>query len=183
MSGRYPFLVDVVWRVVRQLSRDWQQAPYRWEREADLQVALASRLGATMRLIGEGSVVGSYQPQSQRSMGRVACEPKLYLDKKRRQYCFPDVVVWRELEDESDPPDRDAAWRGNWPVLWACEIKVDHKKGAPSKDEEKLIKLVTSKAVDFGLVLDVRREKGKSVWAPKMLDGKLWRHELRLPLD
>lgn len=179
MSGRYPFTIELVWRVLQRFAHDWELEPDRWERERDIQMALASRLDAAMRVIGEDVVVGTYAKKHR--MSRVCCEPRLYFAKKKLKYCFPDIVLWDELKPPYDPPDWDAAWRANWPVLWACEIKVNDRDTGPSSDEEKLVSLVGSGDVAYGCVLDIRRKKGVTKWTAKLAKGQLWRVDLRLP--
>lgn len=179
MSGRPPALVETIWRVLGQFATDWEQAPYRWERERDIQMVLAARIDLAMHLLGEDVVTGRYTEE--RRFNRVGCEPRLYLDRKQSRYCFPDIVVWNSLGTPSDPPDRVDSWRGNWPVLWACEIKHDSADGGAEMDEAKLNSLIKSGDVQYGCVLNVKRGPGERRWHQKMPGGRLWRLDLRIP--
>jgi len=179
----YPFLVDVAWKVVEQFGAEWRSQPYRWERERDLQVALASRLDSALRVIGYATVAARYPgAPERRHYNRVGCEPRVHLS-GRDAYCFPDIVLFKDLpeKDIDDPPDACNSWRGNWPMHWACELKFDDAKKLGAVDEEKLRRLIKDGDLDFGCILDVRREDGDTSWKAVETGNSLWRFSLRVP--
>lgn len=55
--GTYPRLVDYAWDVVNQFIVNWQSEPYRWSREIDIQVEIASRLNTVFQLIGRHTIL------------------------------------------------------------------------------------------------------------------------------
>ncbi len=179
----YPFFVDVAWKVVEQFGAEWRENPFRWERERDLQVALASRLDTALRLLGRGTVEARYPgAPARRKYNRVGCEPRVYLP-KQESYCFPDIVIFKDLDEKDidNPPDRADSWRGNWPMHWACELKFDDMKDGRAADEAKLRRLIDAGDLDYACVFDVRRSDGETSWTPVEQGLPVWRFSLRIP--
>ena len=54
----YPDIIQIAWNTVTQFVRDWQESPYQWAREIDIQVELASRLKTLYRNTGFGTIDG-----------------------------------------------------------------------------------------------------------------------------
>ena len=118
--GRYPFLVELAWHVTEAFVADWQREPFLWDRERDIQVALASRLSTVLLSLGKGTVEGEYTGTGFKGIqtySRISCEPPLRISVRgKTRICYPDVVLWDDLSDPHKPP-------ADWPALWACEIK------------------------------------------------------------
>lgn len=181
----YPYLVNSAWYVLEKLVRDWQKHPYRFDRERDVQVELASRLSTLFSLVDEDTVEGNYEDviegfQNNQLHSRIACEPYVpYTYKDGNDYgCYPDVVIWDEIEDPNSPPNE------NWPTLWACEIKyTTNEPGA--WDIEKLEYLIEQKRIRFGGWLTMRFQRAKKgnglLWKRNKLGSHLWTCEAFLP--
>ena len=48
--ANYPTAVKVAWDVIHQFIADWQENPYQWWTELDIQVEIASRLRLVLSL-------------------------------------------------------------------------------------------------------------------------------------
>lgn len=162
LSGQ---LSEIAWAVVNLFVVDWQQAPYRWSTEIDVQVELASRLLSEYKQIGKDTVIGNYRGavpgfEHNQVWNRVCCEPKVYFN--NREYCYPDVVVWDDILDANSPPDAEE-YR-NWPIIWLCEIKLDWSDTS-GWDQEKMKQLLTEDTTQYacGLQLFRKREKEGSL--------------------
>jgi hypothetical protein len=185
----YDKLTQIAWNVLDQFLLDWQAEPFRWDRERDVQVEIASRLSQVYRLIGEHTLLGRYPgfkiAQAQR-WSRVSCEPKiLYTFSDGKQYrCHPDIVIWDGIKDADAPPDANGD--RNWPMLWACEIKYGHEE-PDDWDIQKLRYLVSLQ--DGGIrngcwlrMLRTPAESGSGIQCRRdELDGRLWVYDVRLP--
>jgi len=175
----YPTLVGIAWKVVENFLSEWSQQPYRWNREIDVQVAIAYRLTVACDLIGQGTLIGNYpsvlpgfRPQV---WNRVSCEPKvIYTFTDGKQYhCFPDIVIWDDIPDPDNPPDTQEG--GFWPILWACEIKYTEGSDYGTWDREKMEFLLDQKIVKFGCWVQMRREVGTGpAWVREMHE-RFWR--------
>lgn len=186
----YPYLVQMAWGVVEKFVKDWQAQPYRWDQEIDVQAEISSRLSTAYGIIGKDTVEGNYKGavpgfEHDQTWNRVCCEQKVnYEDENgKRHHCFPDIIVWDDIDDPDSPPD-------NWPVLWACEIKVNFggEKGPDqvSWDIEKLTYLVERGIVQYACWLNLLRERDKSgdgvSWRKTIKkDKRLWECTARLP--
>lgn len=123
----YPHMVNVAWDTVTAFLCDWQREPYRWSKEIDVQVAITSRLSQALRAMGRDTVVANYRSAIEGFHGnqrwsRVCCEPLVrYRFSDGKDYkCYPDIVMLGDAKNPDRPPEED---RGNFPILWACEIK------------------------------------------------------------
>jgi len=179
---RYPHLVDVAWDVVIGFLRDWHAEPYRWAQEIDVQVEIAGRLSTALRLLGRDIVVANYRTgavqgfETNQRWSRLTCEPAIrYTYTDGRTYtCKPDIVMWDDIPDANNPPDEHG---GNFPILWACEVK--YKCQEPSDwDLQKLRFLVRDGTMRFGCW--IRMERARAVggsgidWKRDLEDGRVW---------
>jgi len=178
------YLAYIAWHVAEQVVAEWQQNPYAWDREVDIQSEIASRLVTAYRLIGYAHVVGNYpdplKGYPKQNHSRVSCGPQVryrYKDGKRYT-CYPDIVVWADLEDPDKPPH----WTV-WPILWACELKYGGSQPR-SWDIEKLRYLIAQGTVQYGCFISLKRRSSRDgkclVWRR---DGKrrLWYCSASLP--
>jgi hypothetical protein len=180
-------IIEGVRRVVHQFAKEFREQPYRYWREIDVQVALTSRIDALLRTLGLDLVRGNYPKaipgfQGKQLWSRVSCEPSIWMKEGGKQSrCNPDIVIWKQLEDENDPPDQlGNRWRGNWPMLWACEIKLDDVKKT-GWDEEKLLQLLGSGELDFGCIVDISRKTGAESTETTKEEGRLQVLKFALP--
>jgi len=184
----YPYLVQTGWNVVERFLLDWQRQPYRWEHEIDVNAEIFSRLSTIYRLIGKDTIVGNYPNavlgfEHKQEWSRAACQPCVsytYSDKSKC-HCYPDIVIWDDIEDPNSPPDLHG---DNWPILWACEIKYGQQ--TPSDwDLKKLRYLISQKHIKYGCWLKmslVRADYGSGLeWDRDQEEAKLWICEARLP--
>lgn len=163
---------------------DWQRAPYRWDKEIDVQAELFSRLSAMCHQLGMGTVKGNYADAISRFRGnqvwnRVCCEPTLkyrWEDGAIRQ-CYPDLVIWDDIDDPDNPPDETGD--ANWPILWLCEIKLgqDDKE---KWDEKKLQAIIDRGRVTKACWLQIYRELGEGTKRRKV--GDIETIEVRVPI-
>ncbi|QRN97557.1 hypothetical protein JRI60_00225 [Archangium violaceum] len=180
-------ILEGVRRLVDQFAKEFLEQPYRYWQEIDVQVALTSRIDALLRSLGLDLVRGNYPRaltgfQGNQLWSRVSCEPSIWMEWKGKwSRCNPDIVIWKHLEDENDPPDQlGEKWRGNWPMLWACEIKLDDVKKT-GWDEKKLVQLLKSGELDFGCIVDISRKPGAKPEEETKEEGKLQVLKFALP--
>ena len=187
----YPFLVDCAWRTLGAVLSDWQQNPYMWSRERDIQLELASRLTTAYKQMGCNSIEGRLpwaekDAAGSQSWPRVACEPYMqYRHSDKKLYrCHPDVVIWDEPPNKNWTPN----WKEeeNWPVLWACELKYGTKKHS-NWDQEKLTYLVEQEHIRFGCWVKISHRRAKSGRGWNVSQGnvgkRLWIYEIEIPHD
>jgi hypothetical protein len=187
----YPFLVEVAWEVLAQLIGDWQENPYRWSKEIDVQAELATRLDKVYRLLSRGTARANYKNaiagfKGKQFWSRVCCEPTVQCQwKGERVLCSPDVAVFDDIPDPNSPPDANEA--GRFPLLWACEIKLDARSDAQSpegwSDLAKMTTLLKEDRARYAcLVAMFRRRAGSGTgiqWDRK--EEKLWQCTAELP--
>ncbi len=185
----YPYMVNTAWYAVNSMIELWQNNPYHWANERDIQVELASRLKKIYELTGYSSMLGNYPDaikgyEGNQQWSRVSCEPSIsytYKDGKRYK-CYPDVVVWEDIKNPNSPPDIDE--NNNWPILWACEIKYDSSSKS-SWDLEKMTYLVDQKILKYGCWLRIeskRVKRGSGIrWENKKAGARLWVCHVNLP--
>jgi hypothetical protein len=168
---------------LEQFLSDWQQAPYRWDKEIDVQAELFSRLSAVCKRLGMETVKGNYadalpQFRGKQIWNRVCCEPTLKYrwDDDEIYNSYPDLVIWDDADDPDNPPD--AKGSANWPVLWLCEIKLgqDDKE---KWDERKLQAIVDHGRVAKACWLQLYRELG--VGTKRRKSGDVETIEVRIP--
>jgi hypothetical protein len=182
-------LTEIAWHVLDRFLLDWQAEPFRWDREIDVQVEVASRLSLVFRYIGTDTLVATYPniaAKQEQRWSRVSCEPRLtYTYSDGKQYrCHPDIVIWDDIKNPSEPPD--ATGERNWPMLWACEIKYGQQKPM-DWDIEKLRYLMAlpDGGILHGCWLRMLRTPAKSgsgiVCQRDQVDGRLWVYDVMLP--
>src|SRR5579871_2178421 len=160
----YPFLVTLADDILATLIREWQRAPYRFAKELDFHVGLASRIDTVLRLLGRDSVLGNYTGappgfETNQRWSRVAAAPTVMVHdgSERKANVMPDVVIWHNAEDPNEPPDaRDNEVRSNWPMAWACELKLNDTK-ATGWDGEKMRRLIGAGDLGYGAVVELTR--------------------------
>lgn len=177
--AQYPYKVQIAWDAVHQLANEWGARPYFWEREADIQSELRSRLQIIYSFLSCGEVIAT-EPDSKDPgrriftyrYARACCEPSIkYIYSDNKPYhAMPDIVVWDDLPNPAEEPD-------HWPILWACEIKYMNKD--PSEwDVEKLGYLIDQGLIKFGcwLTLDFNDSLSKPeiIWDQRTHGTKLW---------
>ena len=122
-------MLNLVWSVIDKFIKDWQSNPYKWSKEIDIQVDIANRIISEYRAIGTDTINASYDVkikgfEQTQVYSRVCCEPQIYYqwDDGKRDGCFPDIVIFDDIDHPELPPDRGNE-KKNWPMLWVCEIK------------------------------------------------------------
>ena len=123
----YPLIVDNAWRVIEKMIKDWQENPYIFLTERDVQAELYRRLYLSMKLIGEETVEGlKYKADGKNVVwNRLTCEPSVNINETGdKTKCIPDLVIWDEL-DELKKEDDNFKWKTDWPILFAVELKYD----------------------------------------------------------
>jgi len=178
--ARRPDIVEKAETIIEQFLIEWQKRPRFWYTEADVQAELFIRLRNFFGLQGMNSVFAEYPEETKGLTGlqewaRVTCEPTLYytFEDEENCECRPDLVIWEDADSDS-PPD---AVEGNWPILWACEIKYrDYNLG--SWDQDKLRHLINQKIVNHGCWLAlsaVPADSGKGIrWEKDKKCAKIW---------
>ena len=187
---RYPAVVQVAWDVVEKFLREWQYAPYKWDKEIDVQAELYSRLASVYRAIGKDEIRGNYKDvvvgfEGKQIWSRVCCEPRIpyvYRDGKK-YHCFPDLVVWDDAENPDNPPDTGGDT--SWPILWVCEIKFYGESSQGKWDIEKMSYLLTQGRAKYGCWLNMhlaRAKRGSGMYCKKSVDDeRLWVWTAELP--
>lgn len=178
--ARRPDIVEKAETIIEQFLLEWQKRPRFWYTEVDVQAELSTRLRNFFGLQGLNSVFANYPEESGDLTGlqewaRITCEPTLYY--KYENYedceCRPDLVIWDDA-DQTSPPD---AVKGNWPVIWACEIKYRNYKPG-SWDQDKLRHLINQKTVSHGcwLVMSaIPADSGTGIgWEQDKKCNKIW---------
>ncbi len=175
--ARRPDMVEKAETIIDQFLHEWQKRPRFWYTEADVQAELFARLRVLFGLQGMDSVLAEYPEASEglQEYARVTCEPTLYyaFDGEDNCVCRPDLVIW----DDADPHSPPDAIEGNWPALWACEIKYrGHNVG--SWDENKLRHLIDQSIVTNGcwlIMSPIRGNSGKGIyWEQDEKCDKIW---------
>lgn len=133
--------------------RTGRASAYRWEKEIDVQVEIASRLLVALRATGHDTLLVNYPNaipgfEGNQIWSRVCCEPALqYAWTDGSSWCCPDVVM-RDDADPNNPPD---AKGGSYPVLWVCEIKYRCPRDS-GWDLKKLRFLVQQNKIKYGVL-------------------------------
>ena len=166
IEGASGQLIEIAWRTVHEFLGHWQESPYLWSREIDVQVELCSRLLRQYQSLGLGTIMGNYREvvrgfERRQLWNRVCCEPEVWYTSASggREYCEPDVVVWADIEDPANPPDEV---RGhNWPILWLCELKLDWSDTS-DWDREKIGRLLEEGTTKHACGLRLFRKRATS---------------------
>lgn len=123
-------LVRIAWRQLEGFIMDWQESPYKWRSERDVQVEIASRIKSAYKE-HQREYSARYTKNSRyrrfilpgfekgQTYSRVNCEPPVFQNKKGKEFIYrPDIVIW---DNPKDPPEEQKT--KNDPMLWVCEIK------------------------------------------------------------
>lgn len=131
---RYPFAVDLLWKIIETLVKDWQSDPFMFATEHDLQAELYKRIKTAFEQIGMDKVIGDDKRaeehverfREKQAWNRVTCEPRVrYSDDG--SFCKPDIVVWDDLPENNE--ERQKCYESDeWPILFACELKLNFSK-------------------------------------------------------
>ncbi len=184
--ANYPYLVQTAWNVVNGFVDDWQKTPQRWLREIDLQTELTRRLVTCFELLKKDTVSGNYaEPwdvfKNRQIWSRIVNEPYIFKNDNRR--CHPDIVIYDDIADVNSPPDE--LKETNWPILWACELKLNNDP-KDNGDLEKLKGLIQKGDIQYGLRLSFYQEFGTGdgvMWNKDLENQKLWSCSVRVPED
>ena len=188
------YLIKIARDVVTKFIVDWQNEPYRWSREIDIQMEIASRIDIAYQMIGMNLIRANYKTvvsgyEKKQVWNRVCCEPAtIYPDEccsDKKKDCRPDIVVWDELDDPDNPPD--ALTNKNFPMLWACEIKLNDKsKENLEWDKDKMECLLAKADAESACCLNFYREKTEEGEVDiqkesKVNDKRLLIYDIKLP--
>lgn len=183
----YPYLVQTAWWTLRGVLEQWQQEPFRWARERDLQAEIGGRLNQVFSLLGLGTITGPYghglpeYPDVQK-WARVAFEPYVpYFSNSQKARCHPDIVIWDDLNGRKVPNYENGEI---WPIAWACELKYGSRdKGG--RDLTKLHLLIEQQQIRHGCLVNVefpRAADGSGITWEKTDKGRfLWLCQVRSP--
>ena len=176
-------MIDIVWDVLENFVEDWRNSPYEWTTEIDIQAELANRLRQNLKdrkQLYQKAKYDYIRHGEMQDYSRVCCEWSTnYNDSQgRRVYCSPDIIVYDNIDDPNNPPDREK--HTNWPMLWICEIKYNTEDKSTIKEEwkwdiEKLGILLDQKETKYacGLYFDRTRIDLKPTQHTKDKDGNL----------
>ena len=183
----YPYLVQTAYNVINAVLAEWQEQPYRWLKERDLQAEISGRLSQIFNLQGKGTLQGKHRwIESEQTWSRVSCEPYVgYVYYSKRSRCYPDIVIWKDIDSKKQPTDETST---GWPILWACELKY----GSSNKgewDREKLRLLLEQDKIEYGCSINIHFEKSSTSitlsWEKELVKGKqpnrLWVCDITLP--
>jgi len=175
----YPFLVQTAWNTLGELLRQWQDAPFRWSTEIDIQAELGGRISQVLSLQGLGTVKGSYGHglptfSEQQIWNRVGYEPTVHYEENgNRHFCRPDVVIWDDPLSDSNEADGGS----KWPIAWACELKYGSRDSG-EWDTDKLRRLLELNRINFGCSINIHyRQSSSGVtvdWRQTGRGTKLW---------
>lgn len=181
----YPRLVQKAHSVIDKFVRDWQKEPFRWSKEIDFQVEIASRLSAAYKSIKEDTVLINYPDEKlegfkrNQKWNRVCCEPQIrYKTNGRKVFCYPDIIVWDDIKDPNSPPHYT-----EHPILWVCEIKINWKE-EDKKDMSELRHLIKKGYAKYACWLNLIREratKGRAINKRSEKNKRLLIWEAKIP--
>jgi len=194
-------LVESVWRQTERFIKDWQNSPYEWSNERDIQVELANRIKRQCESYGLKSVYAEYKSfwwlvegYEKQHFNRVCCEPKTYCSADEDRAIRPDIVIFDDLQDCKCPPDVDGKGHTtgkNLPMLWLCEIKYDtgwrtNRLSKKSNWDFKKIRSLLKQAdgTQYACWLNIARERGDSrtgVDTKILTHGRFRKYNVTLP--
>lgn len=95
-------LVNIAWGKIDEFISDWQKSPYKWDKEIDIQVDIASRIKLAYKSLDMDDMRASYKVnvsgfEKEQIYSRVCCEPLTYYDwtDGKRYSCQPDIVIFK----------------------------------------------------------------------------------------
>lgn len=153
------FYIETALNTVNAVARKWQDNPFLWARERDIQAEIGGRLSQIFTLQGLGDVKGSYGHnmrdfEDTQTWSRVAFEPYVpyvYGEAGEATRCHPDVVIWDDLNDRKPPNYQDYE---TWPIAWACEIKYGSRDSG-DWDRWKLRLLIEQERIAAGCTIQI----------------------------
>lgn len=179
-------LISLTWDVIKDFIKDWQDKPYRWGYEGEIQAEIYGRLNTAYKRIRKDTFRGNYGSycnieslRNNQILNRVGCEVRLEYKGKSRA---PDLVIW----GEGDPSQNNM--REDWPILLVCEIKVISRKkdGVTNRknilvDREK-IEYWLEKRARYGCLLIFYYQVSKENYSCDCpLEGKIRRIDIKIP--
>lgn len=188
-------LVRIAFKNIKRFIKDWQKSPYEWDKEIDIQTEISGRIKYAYKKLAKDTMKASYKVkvngfEQEQLYSRVCCEPLIYYqDKNGERYsCFPDIVIYKDIEDPASPPDK-IEQKINWPMLWVCEIKYWNEWISTSKkdewDIEKMRYLLRQKdGAKYACWLTITRERtsiGNGINRQASEDKRLVEYEIKLP--
>lgn len=134
-------IISIVSNVIEKFIRDWQESPFEYNTEIDIQAEIYSRLVSQLKLHKELILELKYDSiKLQTYKGkmlyyrRAACEyPTYYYKNKKKEHCYPDIIIYRDISNL--PPDNKKEI--NCPMLLVCEIKYETESGGDFKTEKR----------------------------------------------
>lgn len=129
-----PEVMNLIWRAVEDFIHIWQDSPYEWNTEVDLQVEIVGRLKKAFKKYGSMHLQwAKYKEVKNKGFekgqlyNRIYCEPSIWYQYEGgvRAKCLPDIVIYDDIDNPEDPPDEKN--KINWPMLWVCEIKYQNE--------------------------------------------------------
>jgi len=133
-------IVSIISNVIEKFIRDWQESPFEYNTEIDIQAEIYSRLVRQLKLNKELIVKLKYDyiklqtyKGKMLSYRRVSCEYPTYYKSKRKKCCYPDIIIYRNAKNP--PPDNKEGI--NFPMLLVCEIKYETESGGDFKIENR----------------------------------------------
>jgi len=198
-------LVNIAWEQVREFIKAWQESPYEWNTERDVQVEIASRIIRKYKSINKHRFFAKYKHwiargyEKGQEYNRVWCEPPVYYEEKKngkRHCCRPDIVVFDDLNNPDLPNDineKGNKTRINCPILWVCEIKYQpewankrpDKRGNWDLDKIRFLRRQVD-GTKYACWLNISRERARhGTGLHKVLfdDGSIRKYNITLPKD
>ena len=171
-------IVNVAWKHVKGFIKDWQDSPFEWNTERDIQVEIASRIKSELKKHNMHTIMARYsykepeELEGRQPYNRICCEQPVFIGEnvKKRHCRRPDIVIFDDLRDPDNPPDiKDRhLTRKNCPILWVCEIKYKQEWNTKrhneksNKDLKTLEHLRRQKDTQYTCWLNISRERAKS---------------------
>jgi hypothetical protein len=192
-------LVKIAHTQIEQFIKDWQKSPYIWEKEADVQIEIASRIKHALKKCKMDIYWAKYRKYVMKGhergqiYSRVCCEPKVFYQETRNktEVCRPDIVIWDSLKDAASPDETLDKKRINYPLLWVCEIKYrppwkkDDTARKKAWDLDKMKYLLQQEGgTKHACWLHInfkRAASGNGIGRKKLVHGRLIRYDIRLP--
>ncbi len=129
--------VNIAEKAIKSFEEEWQDKPYRWMYEIDIQIGLFNEIQKNLKKEDRKIKARLKHRQENRELkvfSRVTCEPYVKIPDYKRAI-HPDIVIWG---DQPEKLEDCYINYGDWPILWACEIKYLYEKS--EKDTEEVTK-------------------------------------------
>jgi len=134
---------------IHEFLNEWQNDPWKWYQEIDVQAELARRIHDKLGTQSIWAYHDHHHHGKKKVMfSRVACEP--YGKEKRDSSCRPDIVAW-------NPSPQDVELNsGNYPTTIIVEVKLKtymSEMEGENDDSAKVAKHLSSNWYNVGCVL------------------------------